>query len=563
MGKTSKRILIGIIIAAAIAGAIFAGLTIYRNVNKKPVPVYDIELLAMTDPGSDMTMTSGSVSSEGIQKVFLSGTQTVADVAVKEGQEVKKGDVLFSYDTTLTQIEVERARVKVGRLNLDLSNAQKELDVLNNSAPQTTQVIEPDHTVEYNPSETPLLLMGSGTSEDPYIYLFDEFDSITGELLNKLIAKSSSGAGGDESESEEQGEDAANEEEPSDDDVSDEDAGDEISDDGDFSDIDDGSVYVVIINRENNALNAEVTAKHGVRLDVSDGSVTGIGLFEPFLPEEIESFEEQPEAYEVTSGSEYTEQELIQMRAQKTEEIQDLKRSIALAQNEYEQKKLETDEGVVKATIDGVVSKVRDENESAQNNEAFIELSAGGAYFVTGTLGEFDLENVHVGDPVTVQSYSMNSDDTGFYEGEITEISDKVASSEDDYGYFSYGEGNSNVSYYPFKVKLKGDVNLRDDDYVEISYMPESEASGGAYIPNAFIRRDGGDSYVYVKGENGLLEKRSVKVGRELWGEYTQIKGGLSSDDKLAFPYGKDVAEGAKTKESNDLDELYGDAYAW
>ena len=34
------------------------------------------------------------------------------------------------------------------------------------------------------------------------------------------------------------------------------------------------------------------------------------------------------------------------------------------------------------------------------------------------------------------------------------------------------------------------------------------------------------------------------------------IKGGISSDDKLAFPYGKDVVEGAKTNEVT-LDYMY------
>ena len=35
------------------------------------------------------------------------------------------------------------------------------------------------------------------------------------------------------------------------------------------------------------------------------------------------------------------------------------------------------------------------------------------------------------------------------------------------------------------------------------------------------------------------------------------VKGGLSEDDLIAFPYGKDVKEGAKTKEVT-LDQMYG-----
>ena len=188
-----------------------------------------------------------------------------------------------------------------------------------------------------------------------------------------------------------------------------------------------------------------------------------------------------------------------------------------------------------------------------------MELSAGGAYFVTGTISEFDLENVHKGDKVYVESYSMSGDGNGgSYEGEIVEISDKPATEGESFSYFSYDEGNSNVTYYPFKVKLSGDVSLRDDSYMEISYTPVAESEKGVYIMNAFIRRDGADSYVYVKGDNGFLEKRSVRLGKSLWGTYTQIKSGITADDMLAFPYGKDVREGAKTV-TGKTEDLYRD----
>lgn len=561
MNKNAKRVLLGITIPAAIAGAIVSGLLIYRNVNVKPVSVYPLEELAMTDVGEDMSVTSGSLSAEGLQKIFLSGTQTVSSVDVTEGQEVKKGDVLLSYDTTLTQLEVERARVKVGRLELELSQASRELEDLNNMQPHSTVVIEPGYSVEYKPSETPLLLRGSGTSENPYIYLFDEFDSITGSLMTELLSKAASGGEASKDTEENFEDDIENSEEPEapeDPDFSD--TGEEMPEDEfDLGAYDDGSVYVVIINREENALNAQVTAKHGVRIDVADGTITGLGFFEPYLPDDIEGYEEQPESYEEEQGSEYTQEELVKLRASKESEIGELKRNIALAKNEYEQKKLETDESVVRASIDGIVTKVRTPQDAASGSEAVVELSAGGAYFVTGTLSEFDLETVHIGDKVYVEAYSISSDGGGgSYEGEIVEISDKPAAAEDSFAYFSYGEGNSNVTYYPFKVKLSGDVNLRDDSYMDISYQPDSEASGGIYVMNAFIRRDGADSYIYVKGDNGLLEKRSVKIGKSLWGSYTQIRNGLKSDDYLAFPYGNDVKPGAKTKEGSP-DELYGD----
>ena len=78
----------------------------------------------------------------------------------------------------------------------------------------------------------------------------------------------------------------------------------------------------------------------------------------------------------------------------------------------------------------------------------------------------------------------------------------------------------------------------------------------GIYLENPFVRTENGQSYVFVRGQNGKLEKRFVTVGKSLWGSYTEIKSGLTEDDYIAFPYGKTVKEGAPTAEG-DLSSLY------
>ena len=119
LGKRLKRAIIGICVGAGIAGGITAGLLIYKNAGRSPVNVYAMADLAMQDPeGTGGNVTQGSVTAEGIQKVYLSSSQNVADVKVHEGQEIKKGEVLFSYDTTLSDLDVDRANVKVGRMEL-------------------------------------------------------------------------------------------------------------------------------------------------------------------------------------------------------------------------------------------------------------------------------------------------------------------------------------------------------------------------------------------------------------------------------------------------------------
>ena len=71
-----------------------------------------------------------------------------------------------------------------------------------------------------------------------------------------------------------------------------------------------------------------------------------------------------------------------------------------------------------------------------------------------------------------------------------------------------------------------------------------------------FIRSENGKSYVLLRGKDGRLEQRWVQTGRDLWGSYTQIRGGLTVDDYVAFPYGRDVKPGAATVEAT-VDQLY------
>ena len=76
----------------------------------------------------------------------------------------------------------------------------------------------------------------------------------------------------------------------------------------------------------------------------------------------------------------------------------------------------------------------------------------------------------------------------------------------------------------------------------------------------AFILKEGSKSYVFLEGEDGKLEKREVVTGKTLWSSYTQILSGLSLEDQIAFPYGKDVKEGAPLNRA-PIDELYGVYY--
>ena len=108
-------------------------------------------------------------------------------------------------------------------------------------------------------------------------------------------------------------------------------------------------------------------------------------------------------------------------------------------------------------------------------------------------------------------------------------------------------------------ICVKEDAALQENEYVSIQYSP-AEAGSGIYLELPFVIMENSKGYVYVQNAEGKLEKREVTTGRSLWGSYIEITSGLTMEDLIAFPYGKDVKEGADTVEAG-IEELYSSMY--
>ena len=130
MNKTMKRALLIVGGVAVACGVVWGILTLARNARRGNVDVYAVSDFSMTNYWGDTSQTSGMVSTDQMQKIFLSDTQKVKQVYVKEGQTVRKGDKLLSYDTTLTALDIERAQIDYERQQLQQETAKKELERL-------------------------------------------------------------------------------------------------------------------------------------------------------------------------------------------------------------------------------------------------------------------------------------------------------------------------------------------------------------------------------------------------------------------------------------------------
>ena len=574
MNKKVKKAIIAVVCTVAVCGAVWGGLTIARNAQRGDVNVYAVGDFAMTDYWGDNSNTSGMVTTDKLQKIYISQSQTVTKVWVKEGDEVKKGDPLVSYDSTLTQASVERAKIDYDRQTENLEVMKNELELLKKAKNKETleaelkklqdelqaEIDKINNHEGYDPNAKitkpgKIEVEGStGNDKDHPLY----YQILSGTKLNDAtldgILK-------------------------------------ELGRADPTSNTPEITTYIVLVTRENDkkggipsslglALTKTFTpdaTSGGSEVTTTANENQGTGQTEtPTTPvagtvsfsfqvcdladyvdpdrtyntEEYKKLQRKIAQIQELLDTSMTQLDLNKAILEKAQAVKEQEVNLKVAKLNLDKKLRELGDGNVYAEFSGTVKAVRDATEAYNNSEAVVELSGGGGYYVSGTLSEMDLGSVKVGDTVQISSWRTGA----FCEGTIVSIDDYPTQNSN-----NWGDGNRNASYYPFKIFVEEDANLEPNDYVDIQYQKVSsqqQTGSSLYLESMFIREDNGKSYVMVRNEDGRLEQRWVQTGRDLWGSYTQIRGGLTVDDYVAFPYGRDVVEGAHTQEAT-ADQLY------
>ena len=626
--RRGKKILITtvcLVLAAATGLGIwyFAGRT-----GGDPVPVFPFNYLGMTEYWGDSQESYGYVQTDGVQTVYLSTTQTVTEIFVEPGQTVKKGDVLMSFDTTLSDLALERKRLDVEKKKLQLEDAKDRLAEINGMKPMVipqpsdepdegenlgellTEAYKLSHDSDFDGSSQEKALicwLHTGTAVDDgvldaLILKAVEYQTINREkepedTLSPESVQEEIGAAGrkttqalsdpteapedpteapedptevpegpteapeDPTEAPEDPTEAPEDptEAPEDPTEAPEDPTEAPEDPTDApedptepeqpEEVEVNKFYVVFKTTENNYALSVKSSWQGMYVirDKQTGDYS-FRFFDASLVQDhmLAPDEEAEEAPEIDWGSGYTAAQIAEMRAQQEKTIKDLEFSIKMAEAEYKIALTEVNDGNVYAEIDGMVVSLLTPEEAQMMQEPLIKVSAGGGFYVDGTVGELDRDSLVIGQEVTVNDWY-----TGMvYTGKIESLGDYPSAE----GYWN-GMGNPTSSYYPFRVYVEDSADLQSGSYVSIIFSAGS-AEQGVYLENPFIRTEKGRSYVWVRGEDGLLEQRYVTTGKSLWGSYTQILEGLSGEDYLAFPYGKNLRDGAETVES-DLSVLY------
>lgn len=613
MRRNKKKKLIAVI-SASLAVVLVAGIILLAvNAGGAPVKVASVSVINQGYWGGNSQISEyGNIVADMNQTINYDGSLTIKEIYVKEGDKVKVGDPLISYDTTLVEMEYDMKKMQIEGIGLKIQNLQAEIDQLKRNGTSSsaygssantrakivpagyksgkflsvknvaavTEKAFPEGQVYSEITENSVPYTGNGTKEEPYRYyiyppegkttvnlskewikksldeksvsVFDTVDSAENpskivfswemdfETLSNLVG---SGSIGTEIPPELQGkeilENISSLSSAYNYDTADGTAENPykflcapgVSVDNVFmSDmLANGSVAVfqVVDSKEN-----PQRILYSWTLDGQGGNTQ-----QPTEPEEPqEPTEPEDPGIDIPAGP--TQEEINKQIKEKEDNIKSLnleKRNCELELKKLEQK---VNGGVVNSTIDGTVKTVNDAEKAKLEGSPLIYVLGEDGIYVTGSVAETALDKVQKGTVITVTSLESGE----VRQAEITGIGATPVEG----GYFS---GNPNMSYYPFTAVISEEANFKNGESVSISaegFTSSGEIMEDIYLMQAFVREDQQGFYVFMKDENGLLKKQYVEIGR-ITDEAMEIKSGLSMEDEIAFPYGKDVKEGAKT----------------
>lgn len=584
MGKehSLRKKILFILLGVAAVCAIFAGVGIVAKrthaTTVKVIPVMDL------DQGGyfweDESLLYGEVTSSVTQKVQLVEDAIISQVYVKVGDRVKPGDQLLTYDMTLKQLELELAKLEKQNLENKLAQARNRLESLENGGPiedpsdDYTPIDDGDDDEAYHSPylrafsqlpfqvaaavvsgqmQQPILYelldhdsvpyRGTGSKEDPYCFLCigsEEGVVVKGSFFNRMAGYDAAGT------EKEEGREACWYRL-------------EFHEDDQIADVEDPDQSLlgyyarqgdeVFDPEEEKTFTLEGAGQtddgESVLTATPEPDVTGPN---PEIDEEEDDLEDDYWEDDEEEEPSMTREEAIKYQKNNIQayELDIQKKALSISKLERE---LENETAT--STMEGVVTVVGDPQTGESEGDGFIEIESDDGYYIKGSLGELMLEQVKVGDLITGEAYESGN----HFTAEIREIA--LYPSTGDQDYFSTGLGNPNVSNYPFVAHVTEDLDLENGETADLKIGSGQQSREGAvYLDPAMVRAEGGQHYVY-KDDGGRLKKQPVTVEKTSDGYTIIVTKGLDSEDKIAFPYGSGVEDGART-EDGTVDDLYG-----
>lgn len=520
----------------------------------------------------------GTVTTNQKQDIYVDDTMPITQVYVKAGDTVKVGDRLVAYDTTLSSLELEMKEMQIQGIDLNIQNLQKEITQL-----KGTKTAKAD-------TGASVVQTSAEGEQQPTV---QKMSAVKTTVLNTSKEDENKKTDGDTSKDDTTKDDVPSSaiERPFPEALKGKEVYSEITlDSVPYNKEDaDGTMekpyrylcapgaavnapFMLKVLKEGQVCafdvvdNAEAPTKF-VSCWILDGKTGQVVIPDPQPtpdPEPTPNPEPTPEPEpipepEPTPEPDISEdpvipdtpalpskEEVTKQIKEKEQKIKDLGLSRRSAELELKKLKKKVGDGVIKSTVEGVVKEATDEASAKNENKPVVSVVGEEGFYVTGRVGETMLDQIKEGMTATVMSWQSGES----YEATVTGVGNSPVSD------YSTGE-NQNQSFYPFTLVIHGDANLSNGESVNLSMNGIAAGSDDSiYLEKMFVREEGNRYYVYKRGDNGRLTKQYVEVGKNMYNSL-EITSGLTMDDLIAFPYGRDVKEGAKTQEADTLYDYY------
>ncbi|MBT9619238.1 efflux RND transporter periplasmic adaptor subunit [Mediterraneibacter faecis] len=525
----------------------------------------------------------GTVTTNQKQDIYVDDTMPITQVYVKAGDTVKVGDRLVAYDTTLSSLELEMKEMQIQGIDLNIQNLQKEITQL-----KGTKTAKADTVAS-------VVQTSADGEQQPTV---QKMSAVKTTVLNTSKEDENKKPDGDTSKDDTTKDDNTKDDVPSSaierpfpEALKGKEVYSEITlDSVPYNKEDaDGTMekpyrylcapgaavnapFMLKVLKEGQVCafdvvdNAEAPTKF-VSCWILDGKTGQVVIPDPQPtpdPKPTPNPEPTPEPEPIPEPEPAPEpdisedpvipdtpalpskEEVTKQIKEKEQKIKDLGLSKRSAELELKKLKKKVGDGVIKSTVEGVVKEATDEASAKNENKPVVSVVGEEGFYVTGRVGETMLDQIKEGMTATVMSWQSGES----YEATVTGVGNSPVSD------YSTGE-NQNQSFYPFTLVIHGDANLSNGESVNLSMNGIAAGSDGSiYLEKMFVREEGNRYYVYKRGDNGRLTKQYVEVGKNMYNSL-EITSGLTMDDLIAFPYGRDVKEGAKTQEADTLYDYY------
>ena len=240
----------------------------------------------------------------------------------------------------------------------------------------------------------------------------------------------------------------------------------------------------------------------------------------------------------------YSAQELSNMIQKQQSKIKTLEFTKKSADLDYEVAQKKQDDGMERSLIDGVVTEIHsDLTEKEAETKPYLVIQGSGGLQVKGTISEWNLNQLQIGTEIQAMSYDTGDSFTMTVTG-VDDIPETDGSAP-------YDE-NPSSSVYTFEAETSEQHDIAVGSWLSLS-LQEAADTSTFYLPLQYVRKENGQYYVMKANDQNRLEKQWIQTGKIRYGSEIEIKSGVSETDRLCFPYGKDVKEGVRTKDTDEV----------